>query len=145
MPDAIFANPRLALVYDTFDGDRGDLDAYLRIVGEFGARHVLDIGCGTGSLAVLLARSGCQVTGVDPAAASLEVARFKPGAAAVTWPHGDATTLPALSADLAVMTGNVAQVFLDDDDWSATLRGVHGALRDGGHLIRYTYTFGPGT
>ncbi|MEG3633537.1 class I SAM-dependent methyltransferase [Micromonospora palythoicola] len=135
MPDAIFAHPRLAPVYDAFDGDRVDLDAYLRIADEFDARHVLDVGCGTGSLAILLARSGRQVTGVDPAAASLEVAASKPGAAAVTWLHGNATTLPGLSADIAVMTGNVAQVFLDDDDWSATLQGIRGALRDGGHLV----------
>ncbi|HEX7745102.1 MAG TPA: class I SAM-dependent methyltransferase [Micromonosporaceae bacterium] len=135
MPDAIFAHPRLARVYDAFDGERTDLDAYLRIAEEFDARHVLDIGCGTGSLAIRLAGSGRQVTGVDPAAASLEVARSKPGAASVTWFHGEATTLPALSADFAMMTGNVAQVFLDDDDWSATLHGIRVALRDGGHLV----------
>lgn len=135
MPDAIFADPRLASVYDAFDGDRADLDAYLRIADEFDARHVLDIGCGTGSLAILLAASGRQVAGVDPAGASLDVAMRKPGAASVTWLHGDATTLPALSADIAMMTGNVAQVFLDDDDWSATLHGIRGALRDGGYLV----------
>jgi SAM-dependent methyltransferase len=135
VPDAIFAHPRLAAVYDAFDGDRVDLDAYLRIADEFDARHVLDVGCGTGSLSILLAASGRQVTGVDPARASLDVAMSKPGAALVTWLHGDATTLPALRADVAMMTGNVAQVFLDDDDWSATLHGIRTALRDGGHLV----------
>ena len=34
--------------------------------------------------------------------------------AAITWIHGDATRAPRASADLAVMTGNVAQVFLAD-------------------------------
>ena len=33
------------------------------------------------------------------------------------------------------MTGNVAQVFLTDDDWSAVLRAAHGALRPGGRLV----------
>ena len=135
MPDAIFAHPHLAAVYDAFDGDRADLDAYLAMADEFGARHVLDVGCGTGSLAIRLAAGGRQVTGVDPAGASLDVARAKPGAASITWLHGDATTLPALSADIAMMTGNVAQVFLDDDGWGATLHGIRGALRDGGHLV----------
>jgi SAM-dependent methyltransferase len=47
--------PRLALVYDAFDGARDDLAAYLGIVSELGASRVADIGCGTGNLAVLLA------------------------------------------------------------------------------------------
>jgi ubiquinone/menaquinone biosynthesis C-methylase UbiE len=135
VPDAIFADPRLAAVYDAFDGARTDLDAYLRIADELGARRVLDIGCGTGSLAVLLARGGRQVIAVDPAEASLNVAMSKPGADAVTWLHGDASKLPARSADLAMMIGNVAQVFLSDDDWSASLRGIRAGLHDGGHLV----------
>lgn len=48
MPDAIFAHPRLAPVYDAFDGDRDDLTAYLNIADELRADRVLDIGCGTG-------------------------------------------------------------------------------------------------
>lgn len=132
MPDAIFADPRLARIYDAFDGPRVDLDLYLGIASELKASRVLDIGCGTGSLAVLLASSGLEVVGVDPAAASLEIARAKDSR--VTWLHGDATSLPPLSVDLATMTGNVAQVFLGDD-WEATLRGVRGALRPGGHFV----------
>lgn len=134
MVDPIFAQPRLALVYDAFDGERTDLAAYLRLAEELGARRVLDVGCGTGSLAGLLARRGYEVVGVDPAEASLDVARAKAGGP-VTWLHGDATTLPALDVDLAVMTGNVAQVFLTDDDWAETLRGIRAALRPGGHLV----------
>ncbi|GAB3139732.1 class I SAM-dependent methyltransferase [Microbispora hainanensis] len=135
MPDPIFAHPRLAAVYDAFDGDRDDLDVYLSIAGELGADRVLDVGCGTGSLAVLLADSGRTVMGVDPAEASLRIARAKDRTGRITWIHGDATTVPAFGADLAVMTGNVAQVFLTDDDWTRTLRGVHGALRPRGYLV----------
>ena len=138
MPDAIFANPRLAGIYDRLDPDRSDLDAYAAMAAEFGARSVLDVGCGTGTLACLLAGRGLDVIGVDPAAASLAVARAKPGAAAVRWLHGDATTLPPLQVDLATMTGNVAQVFTTDDQWSATLRGVRAALRPGGRLVLET-------
>jgi hypothetical protein len=49
--------------------------------------------------------------------------------------HGDATTVPTSDVDLAVMTGNVAQVFLTDDGWAQTLQGIHAALRPGGHLV----------
>jgi SAM-dependent methyltransferase len=135
VPDAIFAHPRLAPIYDAFDGDRDDLTAYLDIADELGADRVLDVGCGTGCQAVLLAESGRTVVGVDPSEASLEVAKSKDGTARITWVHGDATTVPALGADLAVMTGNVAQVFLADDDWTQALQGIHAALRPSGYLV----------
>lgn len=146
MPDAIFAHPRLAAVYDAFDGARDDLTAYLGITDEVGAKRVLDVGCGTGCLGVLLADTGRTVMGVDPAEASLDVARSKTRAKTrsrarskdeagkVTWVHGDATTVPSFDADLAVMTGNVAQVFLTDEEWSQTLGGIHTALRPTGWL-----------
>ena len=51
------------------------------------------------------------------------------------WLLGDATTLPPLSVDAAFMTANVAQVFLTDDDWAATLRGIRAALHPGGMLV----------
>lgn len=138
MPDAIFAHPRLAPVYDAFEHDRADLIPYLRITEKLAAHHVLDIGCGTGCLALLLAESGHRVTAVDPAEASLDVAKSKPGADAVTWIHSDATTLgtpDTFDADAALMTGNVAQVFVDDENWTATLQGIRRALRPGGHLV----------
>jgi SAM-dependent methyltransferase len=135
MPDAIFEDPRLARIYDPLDPDRSDLDAYLAIAVEFGARSLLDVGCGTGTFACLLASRGLAVTGVDPAAASLDVARAKPGADAVRWLRGDATSLPPMQVDLATMTGNVAQVFRTDEDWNATLGGVRAALRPGGRLV----------
>jgi SAM-dependent methyltransferase len=131
----MFVHPMLARVYDAFDGDRDDLDLYVDLVEELGARRVLDIGCGTGSLPVLLARGGLDVTGVDPAAAVLDVARHKDAADEVTWVHGDAMTLPPLQVDLALMTGNVAQVFLSDDGWIATLRGIRNALTMHGRLV----------
>ena len=51
------------------------------------------------------------MVGVDPAGASLDVARRKPYADRVTWLAGDATSLPRLQGDLASMTASVAQVF----------------------------------
>lgn len=135
MPDEIFANPRLASLYDTFDGLRDDLGHYVALLDELGAQSVLDIGCGTGVLACLLADRGIEVHGVDPAQAMLEVARGRPGAERVTWRHGTTSDLPALAMDAAIMTGNVAQVFVTDEEWVTTLRDAHAALRPGGHLV----------
>ena len=135
MVDPIFTNWRLAQIYDPLDPDRADLDAYVAMVDQFGARSVLDIGCGTGTFACQLANRGLSVTAVDPAAASLELARTKPGADRVRWIHGYPTDLPPLAVDLATMTGNVAQVFLTDHDWTATLQATSTALRPGGRLV----------
>lgn len=135
MADEMFVDPRLAALYDALDPDRGDLDPYVRIAEEFGARRVLDIGCGTGVFALLLADRGFEVVGVDPARASVDVARAKPGGDRVRWISGDASALPPLRVDLVTMTANVAQEITGPRDWRATLRGAYEALRPGGHLV----------
>ena len=136
MPDAALDEPRLASIYDALDPDRADLDPYLAMLESFGARSVLDLGCGTGVFALMLAARGVEVIGVDPSGASLDVARSKPGADRVTWIHGDASAIPeSVRVDAATMTANVAQVFLTDADWHAALAAIQGALRPGGHLI----------
>jgi 2-polyprenyl-3-methyl-5-hydroxy-6-metoxy-1,4-benzoquinol methylase len=108
MVDALFSVPRLAAVYDPLDSDRPDLEVYAAMADEFGAHSVLDIGCGTGTFACLLASRGFTVTGLDPALASLDIARAKPFADRVRWIHGFADALPPLTVDLVTMTGNVA-------------------------------------
>jgi SAM-dependent methyltransferase len=135
MADKFFEHPRLAAIYDALDADRSDLDVYVGLAEELGARRVLDVGCGTGTFAILLADRGFEVTGVDPALASLEVARAKPGGDRVRWIHGDATSLPRLRVELATMTGNVAQAIVEHADWEATLGGIYAALSSGGYLI----------
>jgi SAM-dependent methyltransferase len=133
--DEEFGHPRLAAIYDALDPDRSDLQTYLDVARELGARRVLDVGCGTGTLALELAERGCDVVAVDPAAASLAVARAKPGAQHVRWVEGDATTLSLADRDLATMTGNTAQAIDDPQQWTATLTSIHASLRPGGHLV----------
>ncbi|MFF4015025.1 class I SAM-dependent methyltransferase [Streptomyces sp. NPDC001843] len=138
MADECFGHSRLAAIYDPLDPDRSDLDAYLRMAEEFGARQVLDIGCGTGVFALLLADRGIDAVGVDPAPASIDVARAKPGSERVRWIRGDTADLPPLRVDLATMTANVAQAIADPLTWQKTLRGAYEALRPGGHLVFVT-------
>ncbi|MEM7093949.1 MAG: class I SAM-dependent methyltransferase [Actinomycetota bacterium] len=137
-PDALFADPRLAPLYDRFDNDRSDLDVYEALIDELGAFSVLDIGCGTGSLAVRLAARGLDVVGVDPAEASLDVAEAKPHASDVRWILGDAEAARrelGRTVDLAIMTGNVAQVFVSDESWNATLEAASHIVRSDGFLV----------
>src|SRR4051812_48313033 len=93
-PDPLFAEPRLARIYGALEAERADLDADAALVDELGARSVLDVGCGTGTFACQLAAAALDVVGVDPPAASLDVARAKPGGDAVRWVRGDASAVP---------------------------------------------------
>ena len=135
VPDPHFADPRLARLYDFVDDDRSDLDVYAAVVAELGASSVLDVGCGTGTLACRLTQLGIAAVGLDPAEASLAVARAKPGAEHVRWIHADASSVPPLGVDLALMTGNVAQVFVTDAEWSEVLLAMAGTVREGGWLV----------
>ena len=92
-----FDDPRIAGVYDLFDSDRSDLDLYLAIVTELGASSVLDLGCGTGTLAIMLAGSGCDVTGADPGGRDARRRAGKAEGRSRALDPGDALALPAES------------------------------------------------
>ena len=134
MRDAEFNDLRLIEIYDAEFGWSRDDEFFVAQVDETPGARVLDLGCGTGRLAIGLAAAGHIVTGVDPSAASLEAARAKPGADRVTWLEGTARSAPAAAFDIALMTGHVAQVFVDDDEWTGTLAELRRALVLGGRL-----------
>ena len=140
MPDALYSHPRLARVYDPLDPDRSDLDAYLQVIEGVGAKTVLDVGCGTGTLISMLTELGLTALGVDPAEASIDVAREKVVSDLAEFVVGTVVDVAADPSrhgtfDLAAMTANVAQVFLDNDDWLANLCAIKLCLRPGGHII----------
>jgi SAM-dependent methyltransferase len=121
-------------LYDLENPRGRDTDFYVDLATELDARTIVDLGCGTGLLTCELAVDGRRVIGVDPSSAMLREAARRQNAGAVKWVEGDATALGEAGADLVVMTGNVAQVFLDDADWMATLSAAKAALRPGGRL-----------
>ena len=93
---------------------------------------VLDAGCGTGRVAVELARRGHQVTGVDNDASMLDVARQSPD---VAWSLADLATLDLPARfDLIVAAGNV-MVFLAPDSEAHVVRRLAAHLLPGGLLV----------
>ena len=134
MPCPIYTDPRLAACYDAANPPEAFYAHYLALAGET-PKTILDMGCGTGRLAVALAERGHRVTGADPSAGMMRVARSRPGAERVRWVDSDSKSL-SLDArfDLIFMTGNVFQVFLGDEDVRATLRTLRRHLAPGGRL-----------
>jgi ubiquinone/menaquinone biosynthesis C-methylase UbiE len=94
---------------------------------------VVDLGAGTGTLAIPLARARPDVTvvAVDGDADVLSLAKNKPGAAAVQWCEGLATALPLTdeSADRIVMSLLVHHLQLD---------AKRAALGEAGRVLRPT-------
>jgi ubiquinone/menaquinone biosynthesis C-methylase UbiE len=135
MRHAEFRDPRLVALYDAENPWSREDEFFLSLVNKRPAAQVLDLGCGTGRLALGMASAGHTVTGVDPARASLEVARAKPGSNRVTWIEGTSTVLPDASFDVAVMTSHVAQFFVGDDEWKRTLAHLKRSLVPGGRLL----------
>jgi SAM-dependent methyltransferase len=129
-----FRDSRLVAVYDAECPWSRDDDFFLSVVNEKPASRVLDLGCGTGRLALGMAQAGHAVTGVDQAAASLDAARRKPGADGVVWIEGTSATLASAAFDTAVMTSHVAQFFLTDGEWADALANVYQALVPSGRL-----------
>ena len=85
-----------------------DMHGEAALVASYRPATVLDAGCGTGRVAIELARRGHDVVGVDVDPAMLEAARAK--APGLTWIEADLTD-PALDLgrtfDVVVMAGNV--------------------------------------
>ncbi len=130
-----FAGPSgllAALGMATGRGDVARLAAELTDVGA--GDHVVDVGCGPGAAARGAARRGAAVTGVDPAAVMLGVARLltRP-TASVTWVEGSAERLP-LPDDSASVLWSLATVH-HWTDVGAGLAEARRVLRSGGRLL----------
>ena len=95
---------------------------------------VVDVGCGTGTLAIALAADGAEVIGVDGDPEVLALAHAKPGAETVQWRKGLATALPlpGASADRVVMS--LLLHHLDAGAKRAALAEALRVLRPGGRL-----------
>jgi SAM-dependent methyltransferase len=87
--DAATYGEHVAAVYDDWHGDlEPQLEA--RVLAELAAGgRALELGIGTGRVAIPLAALGVEVHGIDSSAAMIERLRAKPGGEAITTTLGD--------------------------------------------------------
>src|SRR5919108_3553760 len=114
MRTAEFSDLRLVAIYNSVNAYAANTQPrfYWQLAAETGSKSIVDLGCGTGLITCHLAKHGYKLIGIDPAPAMIEIARRRECADRVRWIVGDAGQIGEPHADLAIMTGHVAQFFL---------------------------------
>jgi cyclopropane fatty-acyl-phospholipid synthase-like methyltransferase len=114
-------------------------------------QRVLDLGCGTGMLAILAKERApdAEVVGLDGDAAILKQARSKAEAVGleVRFDHGFSTELPYEAASVDRVFATLFFHHLTTDDKRTTLREIARVLRPDGelHIADFTRPSGPMT
>lgn len=96
---------------------------------------VLDIGCGTGSVAIAAARAGASVTGVDITPELLDRAQENAalaGQSDIDWYEADATELPFDTDRFAVTLSNLGHMYADPP--AKTVDELVRVTEPGGHV-----------
>ena len=131
----VFKEDFFASLYDSVNPWSASDEFYFHRALESGG-PVLDLGCGTGMLACRIASRGLRVTGVDPAAAMLRVARSREGGDKVRWIQSDGQSLQlAERFQFISMTGHAFQALLTDEDAVALLRAAARHLDREGRFV----------
>ena len=121
--------------FDALAAEGIDVHGEATFVRAYGPSSVLDAGCGTGRVAVELARHGLSVVGTDVDPSMLATARR--AAPSIEWVEADLTTLDLGGRvfDVVVMAGNVP-LFTPAGTQAALVAGVSRHVRPaGGRLI----------
>jgi SAM-dependent methyltransferase len=120
--------------FDALAATGADVHGEATLVRSYDPARVLDAGCGTGRVAIELARHGIEVVGVDADAKMLATARRL--APELEWRMGDLATadLGDDQFDLVVMAGNVL-LFTPPGTEAAVVANVASAVRPGGRVI----------
>jgi SAM-dependent methyltransferase len=98
--------------------------------------YVLDVGCGTGRLAFVLADAGCSVVGCDVSQAMLNKLNEKKGDRGIVTRCADGKRLPFQDNEFDVVTS--MDYLLHFPNWTEYLAEMIRVCRDGG-LILYNF------
>lgn len=122
--------PRYDLLNRLMSGgrDRRWRERLVAALGAAGRGRALDLGCGTGDVALLLAERGARVVGADPSRGMLRLARAK--APRLAWVQADALHLPFKAGAFDGSTS--AFVLRNLPDRAAAFREQARVLRQGG-------------
>jgi len=98
---------------------------------------ILEVGCGTGRVALQLAQEGVPIVGLDLSPAMLTVARQKSqGLSNIRWIEGDMQTFELGERfDLILVPGHSFQFMLTPADQVACLACIRQHLTSGGKLV----------
>jgi SAM-dependent methyltransferase len=119
--------------FDRIAAAGGDVHGEATFVRAYAPSTVLDAGCGTGRVAIELARHGIDVVGIDLDASMLATARRQ--APDLIWVEADLATLDLGGAfDVVVLAGNVP-LFTRPGTQAALVAGVARHVAPGGCLI----------
>ncbi|MEU5614272.1 class I SAM-dependent DNA methyltransferase [Streptomyces sparsogenes] len=119
--------------FDRIAREGGDVHGEAALVRSFAPATVLDAGCGTGRVAIELARHGIAVTGVDADESMLAIARRR--APGISWYQRDLVGLDlGQSFDVVVMAGNVP-LFTPPGTEPDLVTGAARHVRPGGRLV----------
>lgn len=102
--------------------------------------RVLDVACGTGTQAILLAKKGYHVTGVDLSTAMLKKAKLKAGDNPnITFIRGDATKLPFKSKSFDASTISFGLHDMPENIRVPIIREMKRVTKTGGQILIADY------
>lgn len=121
-----------AVDYDHEDTSDDGVAFYAALAAEAGS-PVLEVACGTGRVAIPIAKLGFEVTGLDIVPGMLARAKEKSVGLPARWVQGDARSFYLGERfRLIFMTGNAFQAFVTNEEQAAVLQRIRAHLHDDG-------------